>query len=80
MAAFMELCGLSSPAGKEGVLQSTLRLLEKNCRGHPQKEEAYKKRASSSCESPAYNAQVNFWKNYEFFKKKMLMGSGIAHI
>lgn len=43
MAAFMELCGLSSPAGKEGVLQSTLQLLEENCPGHPQKEEAYKK-------------------------------------
>lgn len=70
MAAFMELCGLSSPAGKEGVLQSTLRLLEENCPGHPQKEEAYKKRANSSCEIHAYNAQANFWKNYESLKKE----------
>ena len=64
-----KLCGLSSPAGKEGVLQSTL-LLPENYQGHPQKEEAYKNRVNSNCESHAYNAQANFWKNYEFLKKK----------
>lgn len=79
MAAFMELCGLSSPAGKEGVLQSTLRLLEENCPGHPQKGRSLQKRANSSCEIHAYNAQANFWKNYESLKK-MLMGSGVARL
>lgn len=55
-------------------------LLPENCQGHPQKEEAYKKRVNSNCESHAYNAQANFWKNYEFLKKKMLMGSGVARL